>query len=68
MPNYVRPSEGDPVAKFRNAKKDSQAQGEWGQGEAGYKSPISPAEKMRKNIPYKVGTPHPVLGVGVSVD
>lgn len=56
-PKYTRPAseQNDPVVKFRNAKKDSQAQGEWGQGQGGYKAPISPAEKMRKNVPYKVG-------------
>lgn len=56
VPKYVRPSadQHDPITKFRNAKKDSEAQGEWGQGEAGYKTPNSPAEKMRKNVPYKV--------------
>jgi len=55
VPKYVRPSgdQADPITKFRNAKKDSQAQGEWGQGDGGYKTPKTPAEKMRKNVPYK---------------
>jgi hypothetical protein len=55
-PKYTRvpkPEKADPVAKYLNAKKDSQAQGEWGEGDGGYKTPKNPADKMRKNIPYK---------------
>jgi nucleobindin len=54
-PDYTRAAAADPIAAFRNAKKQSQAQEEWGEGSAGYKAPKTPAEKLRKNVPYKVG-------------
>jgi hypothetical protein len=44
----------DPAIRFRQAKAESDAHGEWGSGEGGYKPPQSPSEKMRKNLPYKV--------------
>ena len=44
----------DPAVRFRQAKADSDAHGEWGSGDGGYKPPQSPSEKMRKNLPYKV--------------
>ncbi|KAN0135618.1 hypothetical protein V8E53_006509 [Lactarius tabidus] len=43
----------DPAVRFRQAKAESDAQGEWGSGAGGYKSPKSPSEKMRRNVPYK---------------
>jgi len=43
----------DPAVRFRQAKQESEAHGEWGSGEAGYKPPKSPSERMRKNLPYK---------------
>jgi len=43
----------DPAIRFRQAKAESDAHGEWGSGEGGYKPPQSPSEKMRKNLPYK---------------
>ncbi|KAI1794035.1 precursor to secretory protein Ssp120 [Ganoderma leucocontextum] len=49
----VPPEKQDPVVRFANAKADAENHGEWGQGESGYKSPKSPGEKMRKNVPYK---------------
>jgi hypothetical protein len=52
-PDYTRVASPDPIDAFRNAKKQSQAQEEWGQGSSGYKTPKTPAEKMRKNVPYK---------------
>ncbi|KAI0830813.1 hypothetical protein BC628DRAFT_1355711 [Trametes gibbosa] len=47
------PEKQDPAIRFANAKADADNQGEWGAGDAGYKSPKSPSEKMRKNLPYK---------------
>ena len=44
----------DPAVRFREAKAESEAHGEWGSGDGGYKSPNSPSERMRKNLPYKV--------------
>lgn len=48
------PEEQDPAVRFANARQEAANHGEWGQGESGYKSPKSPGEKMRKNVPYKV--------------
>ncbi|KAI0305066.1 hypothetical protein BC826DRAFT_979798 [Russula brevipes] len=48
------PEEQDPVIRFRQAKAESEAHGEWGAGDSGYKPPNSPSERMRKNLPYKV--------------
>jgi hypothetical protein len=54
VPNYTRAPKGsDPVEKYMNAKQGSGADSEWGQGDGGYRSPKSPSEKMRKNVPYK---------------
>ena len=47
----------DPAVRFRQAKAESDAHGEWGSGEGGYKPPKSASEKMRKNLPYKVMLP-----------
>jgi len=48
------PEQQDPAVRFRRAKADSEAHGEWGSGESGYKAPTTPSERMRKNLPYKV--------------
>ena len=48
------PEQQDPAVRFRQAKADSESHGEWGTGDTGYKSPNTPAERMRKNVPYKV--------------
>lgn len=50
----IPPEQQDPAVRFRQAKAESEAHGEWGSGEGGYKSPKSPSERMRKNLPYKV--------------
>ncbi|KAI0249533.1 hypothetical protein BJV78DRAFT_1226880 [Lactifluus subvellereus] len=47
------PEQQDPAVRFRQAKAESAAHGEWGSGEDGYKAPKSPSERMRKNVPYK---------------
>jgi hypothetical protein len=50
----IPPEQQDPAVRFRQAKAESEVHGEWGAGEGGYKSPNSPSERMRKNLPYKV--------------
>jgi hypothetical protein len=50
----IPPEQQDPAVRFRRAKADSEAHGEWGSGDSGYKAPNTPSEKMRKNLPYKV--------------
>jgi len=47
------PEKQVPAVKFKEASKESATQAEWGSGDAGYKSPSSPSDKMRKNLPYK---------------
>ncbi|KAI0307631.1 hypothetical protein B0F90DRAFT_1807082 [Multifurca ochricompacta] len=49
----IPPEQQDPAVRFRQAKAESAAHGEWGSGEGGYKPPKSPSERMRKNLPYK---------------
>ncbi|KAI0756511.1 precursor to secretory protein Ssp120 [Daedaleopsis nitida] len=54
--NRVTPPEKqDPTMKYASAKAGAEEHGEWGAGEAGYKPPKTPSEKMRKNLPYKNG-------------
>ncbi|KAI0286850.1 hypothetical protein BGY98DRAFT_1182721 [Russula aff. rugulosa BPL654] len=45
--------EQDPATRFSRAKSESEAHGDWGSGEGGYKAPTTPGERMRKNLPYK---------------
>ncbi|KAI8981168.1 hypothetical protein BD414DRAFT_491861 [Trametes punicea] len=47
------PEQQDPAVRFASAKAEAENHGEWGAGNAGYKPPKSPSEKMRKNLPYK---------------
>jgi len=47
------PEKQDPAIKFKDVGKEAAGQAEWGSGEAGYKPPSSPSDKMRKNLPYK---------------
>ncbi|KAG2050605.1 precursor to secretory protein Ssp120 [Suillus hirtellus] len=49
----VPPEKQDPVVKYKDIGKESDSQSEWGTGEQGYKQPNTPAEKTRKNLPYK---------------
>jgi nucleobindin len=43
-----------PEIKYGGAAAEGRAKPEWGQGEDGYKRPKTAADKMRKNLPYKV--------------
>ncbi|KAI4522075.1 hypothetical protein K525DRAFT_223637 [Schizophyllum commune Loenen D] len=47
------PEKQDPAVRFANAKGEADRLGEWGAGDEGYKPPVNPSEKMRKNLPYK---------------
>ncbi|KAG5643543.1 hypothetical protein DXG03_000684 [Asterophora parasitica] len=47
------PEKQDPSIRFKDAPKKAAEKGEWGTGEAGYKRPSEPAERLRKNMPYK---------------
>ncbi|TFK70448.1 hypothetical protein BDN72DRAFT_818780 [Pluteus cervinus] len=52
--NRVTPPEKEePAVKFKDASSEGRAKAEWGTGEDGYKAPKAPADKMRKNLPYK---------------
>ena len=59
VPRFTRlpdPDKEDPIERFKKAKAAGASAGadEWGQGEGGYKPPRSPADRMKKNVPYKV--------------
>ncbi|ESK96124.1 precursor to secretory protein [Moniliophthora roreri MCA 2997] len=47
------PEKQDPAQRFRSAKAEADKKGEWGSGSDGYKRPVKPEDKMRKNLPYK---------------
>jgi len=55
-PKVVRqdpPEKMNQQDRFRGDKADADKQPEWGQGYNGYARPKTPADKMRKNLPYK---------------
>ena len=43
----ISPEQQDPAVRFRDAKKESQKYGDWGEGASGYRPPSSAGEKMR---------------------
>jgi hypothetical protein len=45
------PEQRDPSERFKDAKRTAE---EWGTGEKGFLPPKAPADRMRKNVPYKV--------------
>ncbi|RXW23037.1 hypothetical protein EST38_g2798 [Candolleomyces aberdarensis] len=47
------PEKQDPAVKYADAKQKSESNAEWGSGQAGYKPPAKPEEKMRRGLPYK---------------
>ncbi|KAF8337071.1 uncharacterized protein EI90DRAFT_2968818 [Cantharellus anzutake] len=51
-PKFIRPKK-DPKAGYLNIVKEARDKPEWGQGAEGYRPPKTPAEKLRKNAPYK---------------
>jgi len=49
----IRPPEKvDPRVKYADVREEA-LKGEYGEGPAGYKSPVKPEEKMKRNTPYK---------------
>jgi nucleobindin len=57
------PEKQEPAVKFKDAGNEAARQAEWGSGDAGYKPPSSPSDKMRKNLPYKVKATLPLIQV-----
>jgi len=47
------PEKQDPEVRYGDAKEESKHRAEWGAGDEGFKSPKTPAERLRKNVPYK---------------
>ncbi|KAF4573416.1 hypothetical protein EYR36_007931 [Pleurotus pulmonarius] len=52
-PKYTRAASQDPTTKYKEAERASNQKAEWGQGPDGYKPPVNPADKLRRNVPYK---------------
>jgi nucleobindin len=48
------PEKQDPKIKFKDAGAEAEAKPEYGEGDDGYMRPKSAADKLRKNMPYKV--------------
>lgn len=48
------PEKQPPSVKYKGAPEQAKEKPEWGEGEAGYKRPKNAADKLRKNMPYKV--------------
>lgn len=48
------PEKKDPEERFKDASAQAEQKPEWGEGENGYMRPQNAAEKLRKNMPYKV--------------
>ena len=49
-PKFTRtpdPEKMDPIERFKKARAAGADAEEWGQGEAGYKTPKSPADRMK---------------------
>jgi len=48
------PEKQEPEIRYGGAKEESKNKAEWGTGDEGFKTPKTPAERLRKNVPYKV--------------
>ena len=48
------PEKQDPAVRFASVKAEAENQGEWGAGDAGYKPPKSPSDKMRCVMPSSI--------------
>lgn len=48
------PEKQPPSVKYKDAPEQAKEKPEWGEGDAGYKRPQNAADKLRKNMPYKV--------------
>ena len=56
-PRFARqppPEKQDPKIKFKDAGTEAENKPVWGEGEEAYMQPKSAADKLRKNVPYKV--------------
>ena len=51
------PEKQEPEVRYGGAKEESKNKAEWGSGDEGFKTPKTPAERLRKNVPYKVSCP-----------
>lgn len=60
LPKFPRPPPERQDSHLKYSRAGSGSQSEWGTGEQGYKPPKSTAEKLRKNMPYKVIFPLPL--------
>ncbi|GLB43529.1 putative EF hand [Lyophyllum shimeji] len=47
------PEKQDPVIRFKEASEQAKSKGGWGEGDSGYMRPREPADRLRKNMPYK---------------
>lgn len=47
------PEKQDPEVRYEGAKEEGKVRPEWGSGDEGFKAPKTPAERLRKNVPYK---------------
>jgi len=47
------PEKQEPEVRYGDAKEESKNKAEWGSGDEGFKTPKTPAERLRKNVPYK---------------
>ena len=52
-PKFIRPKK-DTKAGYLSVVKEAREKPDWGQGAEGYRPPGTPADKLRKNAPYKV--------------
>ena len=57
------PEKQPPSVKYKDAPEQAKKKPEWGEGEAGYKRPKNAADKLRKNMPYKVSGRTPAARV-----
>jgi nucleobindin len=48
------PEKQDPKVKFKDAGAEAENKPQWGEGKDAYMRPKSAADKLRKNMPYKV--------------
>ena len=57
------PEKQPPSVKYKGAPEQAKEKPEWGEGEAGYKRPKNAADKLRKNMPYKVSGRTPAVSM-----
>ncbi len=57
------PEKQPPSVKYKGVPEQAKEKPEWGEGEAGYKRPKNAADKLRKNMPYKVSGRTPAVSM-----